>query len=58
MSHNIPVDLLGFFEYKKMPFGLSDSPDTYQSLMEECLGDMNMKICIIYLDNLIILVIV
>lgn len=45
---------LGFFEYVKMPFGLANSPATYQRLMEECLGDYNMTICVIYLDDLII----
>ena len=48
------VGPLGFYEYQKMPFGLSNSPATYQRLMEECLGDLNMKICVIYLDDLII----
>lgn len=48
------VGPLGFFEYNKMPFGLSNSPATYQRLMEECLGQLNMKICVIYLDDLII----
>lgn len=48
------VGPLGFYEYEKMPFGLSNSPATYQRLMEECLGDYNMTICIIYLDDLII----
>lgn len=50
------VGLLGFFEYNIMPFGLSNSPATYQRIMEECLWDYNMKFCIIYLDDLIILV--
>ena len=45
---------LGFYEYCKMPFGLTNSPATYQRLMEECLGEYNMKICIIYLDDIII----
>ena len=45
---------LGFYEYVKMPFGLSNSPATYQRLMEECLGDYNMSICVINLDDLII----
>jgi len=48
------VGPLGFFEFNKMPFGLCNSPATYQRLMEECLGDYNMKICVIYLDDLII----
>ena len=48
------VGPLGFFEYNKMPFGLSNSLATYQRLMEECLGPLNMKICVIYLDDLII----
>ena len=30
------VGQLGFYEYNKMPFGLSNSPATYQRLMEEC----------------------
>ena len=37
-----------------MPFGLSNSPATYQRLMEECLGEYNMTICVIYLDDLIV----
>ena len=37
-----------------MPFGLSNSPATYQRLMEECLGDLNIIMCVIYLDDLII----
>jgi hypothetical protein len=37
-----------------MPFGLSNSPATYQTLMEECLGDLHLKICFIVLDDIII----
>ena len=48
------VGPLGFCEYNKMPFGLSNSLATYQRLMEECLGSLNMKICVIYLEDLII----
>ena len=48
------VGPLGFYEYNRMPFGLSNSPATYQRLMEECLGDYNMTICVIYLDDLIV----
>lgn len=45
---------LGFYEFNRLPFGLSNSPATYQRLMEACLGDLNMKICFVYLDDLII----
>ena len=48
------VGLLGFFEYNRLPFGLANAPETYQRLMEDCLGDLNLRICYIYLDDLII----
>lgn len=48
------VGPLGFFEYVRMPFGLANSPATYQRLMEEILGDFNLSICFIYLDDIII----
>mgnify|MGYP000081323950 FL=1 len=48
------VGALGFWEYNKVPFGLSNSPATYQRVVEECLGDLNMKICVVYIDDLII----
>lgn len=43
-----------YFYYVRMPFGLSNFPAIYQRLMKECLGDYNLKICVIYLDDLII----
>ncbi|MCG8035390.1 MAG: DDE-type integrase/transposase/recombinase [Candidatus Thiodiazotropha taylori] len=48
------VGPLGFWEFNRLPFGLNNAPATYQRLMEMCLGDYNMKICAIYLDDLII----
>lgn len=48
------VGPIGFYEFNRLPFGLSNSPDTYQRIMEECLGDLSMKICVIYLDDVII----
>ena len=48
------VGPLGLWEFNRLAFGLTNSPSTYQRLMEECLGDLNMKICVIYLDDLII----
>ena len=48
------VGPLGLWEFNRLPFGLSNAPATYQRLMEQCLGDLNMKICAIYLADLII----
>ena len=35
---------LGFFECEKMPFGASNAPATFQRLMENCLGDLNLRL--------------
>ena len=48
------VGTLGFFEYNRMPMGLTNAPATYQRLMEECLGDLLHRVCFIYLDDIII----
>ena len=45
---------MGFYECVQMPFGLINAPATFQCLMESCLGDMHLKWCIIYLDDIII----
>ena len=37
-----------------MPFGLTNAPATFQCLMEACLGEMHLKWCIIYLDDIIV----
>lgn len=48
------VGSLGFFEYNRMPSGLSNAPATYQRLMEQCLDGLHLGICFIYLDDVII----
>ena len=45
---------LGFYECERMPFRLTNAPATFQQLMENCLGDLNLNWCIIYLDDVII----
>ena len=50
------VGHLWFFLYNRLPFGLTNSPATYQGLMEEILADYNLKIlvCCIFIDDPII----
>ena len=45
---------LGFFECDCMPFGLCNAPATFQWLMQNCLGELNLIYCLIYLDNIVI----
>ena len=50
----LTVGLLGFFECIQMPFGLTNAPSMFQHLMGSCLGDMHLKRCIIYLNDIIV----
>lgn len=52
----LSVDPLGFYEFNRLPFRIYNSPATYQRFMEECLGYMHLKICLICLDDLVIFV--
>ena len=47
------VGPLGFYKCVQMPFGLTSALATLQCLMETCLGEMHLKWCIIYLDDII-----
>ena len=44
---------LGFFECECMPFGLCNAPAMFQRLMHNCLGELNLTYCLIYLDDVI-----
>ena len=44
----------GFWECKKMPFGLINGPATFQRLMESCIGELHLSWCIMYLDDIIV----
>ena len=48
------VGNLGFFKCNQMPFGLCNAPATFQRLMQNCMGELNLSYCLIYLDNLIV----
>ena len=45
---------LGFFKYNRMAMGLENAPATYQRLVEECLGDLHLTVCLVFLDDIII----
>ena len=45
---------LGFFECNRMAFGLTNGPATFQRLMERTMGELHLKECLIYLDDIII----
>ena len=48
------VGNLGFFKCDRMPFGLCNAPATFQWLMQNCMGELNLIYCLIYLDDLIV----
>lgn len=37
-----------------MTFGLTNDPATFQILMENCMGEMNLKQCLIFLDDILV----
>ncbi len=45
---------LGFWEFNRMPQGVTNAPSTFQRLMEKCMGDINLKDVLVFLDDLII----
>ena len=45
---------MGLYECESMPFRLCNAPPTFQRLMQNCLGELNLTYCLIYLDNVIV----
>ena len=45
---------MGLYECESMSFGLCNAPPTFQRLVQNCLGRLNLTYCLIYLDDVIV----
>ncbi len=45
---------LGFFQFERMPQGITGAPATFQQLMEKAVGDIHLLQLILYLDDIIV----
>lgn len=48
------VTPLGFWEFNRMPQGVTNAPSTFQRLMEKCMGSLHLKEVLVFIDDLII----
>lgn len=54
MKTAFQVGNIGFYEFNRMPFGRCNAPVKFQRLMERAMGAINLRDCLIYLDDIII----
>ena len=48
------VGSMGVYEFLRMLYGLCNAPATFQRLMQNCLGELNLTYTLIYLDDVIV----
>ena len=48
------IGSMGVFEFLRMPYGLCNALATFQSLMQNCLSELNLTYTLIYLDDVIV----
>ena len=50
----LSVGPLVYYECNRMAFGLTNSPSTFQRMIERCMGVHNLRDCLIFLDDIIV----
>lgn len=45
---------MGLYQFTVMPFGLCNSPSTFERLMEDVMRGLQWEVCLIYMDDIII----
>ena len=45
----------GLYQFKVMPFGVTNGPATFQRLMDLTMAGLNYRICLVYLDDIILM---
>ena len=48
------VSSMGVYEFLRMPYSLCNAPVTFQHLMQNCLGELNLSFAMVYLDDVIV----
>ena len=48
------VGSMGMYEFLCMPYGLCNAQATFQCLMQNCLGELNLTYTLIYLDDVLV----
>ena len=48
------ISPLGFYEFSRLPQGICNNPATFQRLMDRCMGTLNLREVLTFLDDIIV----